>query len=68
MAGGDDARPTRGRHIMRDTRQTLATWIAVGAGVGVAMGLAMDNFALWLAIGVGIGLALGDGQSAMRRK
>lgn len=53
---------------MRHTRQTLATWIAIGAGVGVAMGLAMDNFALWLAIGVGIGLALGDGQSAMRRK
>ena len=53
---------------MRDKRLTLATWIAVGAGVGGALGLAMDNLALWLAIGVGIGLALGAGQSGMGRR
>ena len=54
--------------MMRDKRLTLATWIAIGAGVGVAMGLVMDNLALWLAIGVGVGLALGAGQSGMGRK
>ena len=53
---------------MRDKRLTLATWIAIGAGVGVALGLAMDNLALWLAVGVGIGLALGAGQSRMWRQ
>jgi hypothetical protein len=53
---------------MRDKRLTLATWLVVGAGVGVALGLAMGNLALWLAIGVGIGLALGAGQSGMGRK
>jgi len=67
-AGGDDARPTREIRIMRDERLTLATWVAIGAGVGVALGLAMDNLALWLAIGVGIGLAIGAGQSRMGRK
>jgi hypothetical protein len=39
--------------------RTLATWIAIGAGVGVALGVAMDNLGLWLAIGVGIGVAIG---------
>ena len=53
---------------MRDKRLTLVTWIAIGAGVGVALGFAMDNLALWLAIGVGIGLALGAGQSGVGRK
>jgi hypothetical protein len=42
-------------------------WIAIGAGVGVALGVAMDNLALWLAIGVGIGIAIGAGQSRSGR-
>jgi hypothetical protein len=46
---------------MRDKQQTLGIWIALGAGVGVALGLAMNNLALWLAVGVGIGLAIGAG-------
>ena len=53
---------------MRDRRLTLATWVAIGAGVGVALGLAMDNLALWLAIGVGMGLALGAGRFWMARR
>lgn len=35
-------------------------WIAVGAGVGTAVGVAMDNIALWIAIGVGLGVAMGS--------
>jgi hypothetical protein len=53
---------------MRDKQQTLGIWIALGAGVGVALGLAMNNLALWLAVGVGIGLAIGAGQSRLGRK
>jgi hypothetical protein len=53
---------------MRDRQQTLGIWIAIGAGLGVALGLAMDNFALWLAVGVGVGLAIGAGQSRLGRK
>jgi hypothetical protein len=52
---------------MRDKQQTLGIWIALGAGVGVALGLAMNNLALWLAVGVGIGLAIGAGQSRLGR-
>jgi len=53
---------------MRDKRLTLATWIAIGAGVGVALGLATGNLALWMAIGVGIAVAIGAGQSGLGRK
>ncbi len=53
---------------MRDRQETLGIWIAIGAGVGVALGLAMDNLALWLAVGVGIGLAIGAGQSRVGSK
>lgn len=33
-------------------------WLAMGAGIGVAMGVATGNLALWLAIGVAIGAAM----------
>jgi len=52
---------------MRDQRMTLATWTAVGAGVGVALGLIMNNLGLWLAVGVAIGIAIGTGQSMRGR-
>ena len=42
-------------HEDRGTR-TLATWIAIGAGVGVALGVAMGNLGLWMAIGVGVAI------------
>jgi len=41
---------------------------AIGAGVGVALGVAMNNLALWMAIGVGMGVAIGAGQSGLGRK
>ena len=37
----------------------LPAWIAIGAGIGVALGVAMDNLALWLAIGVALGVGIG---------
>jgi len=46
---------------------TLATWTAVGAGLGVALGLITNNLGLWLAVGVAMGLAIGAGQSRMGR-
>jgi LPS O-antigen subunit length determinant protein (WzzB/FepE family) len=33
-------------------------WLAVGAGVGVAVGLAIDNVAMSLAVGVTLGAAI----------
>lgn len=37
----------------------MGTWIAIGTGVGVAMGVATDELSTWVAVGVGIGVALG---------
>ncbi len=42
-------------------------WIAIGAGVGVAIGAATDNIGLWVAIGVAIGVAIMAGQTYSTR-
>ena len=36
----------------------LGKWIAIGAGVGAAMGAATDNMGQWVAIGVALGAAV----------
>jgi hypothetical protein len=46
----------------------LGAWIAIGAGMGVALGVAMDNIGLWLAIGVALGVVIGAATSAQRRR
>ncbi len=38
---------------------SIGIWIALGAGMGAALGAAMNNMGVWVAIGTGIGLALG---------
>ena len=43
----------------KDKDQTLAIWIAIGVGAGVALGAALGNLALWMAVGAGIGVAIG---------
>ena len=42
----------------------LALWIATGAGIGAAMGVATDNIGTWLAVGIGIGAAVGTALGA----
>ena len=37
--------------------------LAIGVGVGTAVGVATDNLGLWLALGVAIGAALGVAQN-----
>jgi hypothetical protein len=37
----------------------LPAWIAIGAGIGVALGVAMDNMAVWLPVGIALGVAIG---------
>ena len=49
-------------------RSFLAFSIAVGAGVGVAFGAALDNIAIGIAVGIGAGLAIGAALDARRRK
>ncbi len=43
--------------------RNLAIWIAIGIGVGAALGAALDNMGLWVALGVAGGAALGTALS-----
>jgi hypothetical protein len=38
--------------------QTSANWISMGAAVGAAMGVIMDNIGLWVGLGVAIASGL----------
>ncbi len=44
----------------------LGAWIAIGAGVGTALGAAMNNIGLWLAIGVALGVVIGAATGGSR--
>lgn len=44
--------------IMKDTVNP-GFWIAIGAGIGTAIGVALGNLAIGIAIGAGIGTAIG---------
>ena len=45
-----------------------AIWLAVGPGIGTAIGVAQDNAGIGIAIGTGIGLAVGSALDARARK
>lgn len=46
-------------HHLAEEGEHLALWMAIGAGVGVALGAAFDSIGLGLALGVASGVALG---------
>jgi len=43
-------------------------WLAIGPGLGTAIGLALDNAGIGIAIGTGIGLTIGSAMDARARK
>jgi len=43
---------------MNDYR-AMGAWIAIGIGIGAALGVAMNNIGLWIAIGVVLGVVVG---------
>ena len=47
---------------MNDVRP-VGAWVAIGIGVGAALGVAMDNIGLWLAVGLVLGLVIGTALS-----
>ncbi len=51
MTSESDKRPKTRKHYP-------GTWLAVGAGVGVALGAALDQLALGLALGTAFGAAI----------
>ncbi len=50
----DDLRPAP------SSPQAVDSWVALGAGLGVAIGAELGNVLLWILIGAVAGLALGD--------
>ena len=44
----------------------FGAWIALGAGVGAALGVILDDLALGLALGAGMGVAIGAGLESLR--
>lgn len=47
---------------MSDFR-SVGAWVAIGIGVGAALGVAMDNIGLWLVVGLVLGLVIGAAMS-----
>ena len=43
-------------------------WIALGAGIGVALGTAFGQPGIGVALGAGVGMAFGSAMQAMRQK
>jgi hypothetical protein len=50
----DDQRPAPSSH------RAVDSWVALGAGLGVAIGAERGNVLLWILIGAVAGLALGE--------
>ena len=44
----------------------VGVWLALGAGIGTAIGAATQNIGMWLAIGAGMGVAIGAAMSASK--
>jgi hypothetical protein len=49
-------------------KQRFGFWIAIGTGVGTALGAAFDNVAIGVALGAGVGVALGAVFSQQNKK
>jgi hypothetical protein len=45
---------------------SVGVWLALGAGIGTAIGAATQNTGVWLALGAGIGVAIGAALSAIK--
>jgi hypothetical protein len=50
----DAQRPTPSGH------RAVDSWVALGAGLGVALGAELGNVLFWIVIGAVAGLALGE--------
>ena len=45
-----------------------ALGIALGAGIGTALDVTMNNIGVWLSNGIGVGVAIGAGMSRAHKK
>ncbi len=49
-------------------KSQIGAWMAIGVGIGTALGAATENMGAGIAIGIGIGLAIGAGLDANAKK
>ena len=59
-------RESGGRETDRPANSMMGAGIAIGAGLGVALGVALDMLPLGIAIGAGIGVAIGAAMDQSR--
>ena len=45
---------------------SIGGWLPIGVGVGVALGVALNNLALWIPVGLVLGRAIGSAGSTRR--
>ena len=50
---------TPGPDSKKPVARAIGPSLAIGAGIGAAVGVASDNVGLWLPVGIAVGLALG---------
>ena len=51
-----------------ETSSHVGAWLAIGAGLGAALGSAFEDAGVGLAIGTSLGIAFGSGLDAMAEK
>ena len=55
-------------HKLITRGQNIGLWVAIGSGIGVALGAGMDNVGGGIPIGIGIGTAIGIALDAKAKK
>ena len=55
---GRNGAPKKVKGLMELKRKSIGTGLVIGAGLGVAIGVALHNIGVWLPIGVALGLVL----------
>ena len=55
-------------HKLVTEGQNIGIWMALGSGIGVAIGAGMESVAIGIPIGVGIGVAIGAALDAKAKK
>jgi hypothetical protein len=54
------------RHPTASNQRAVEAWVALGAGVGVALGARLGNVLFWIVIGAVAGLAIGSPEDDSR--
>jgi hypothetical protein len=56
-----------GRRSVKKSSGTMGLWIAIGVGIGAAIGVAVNDIGLWIPLGIAVGAGAGAGRSQKNR-